>query len=282
MDRPLDHRTYSLSRSRDCEASSLWDTGAGWTRLGLCSWMGRRPGQWASLGAALQYEWQNERQILRCTPAPQRGIIQPSQTGISDLQVVSSQACSKCPPPFFFWICSIVRNVWKRLTSPLPSNNLRIFTLESVPELYLSLPSPAQLMGQWCWLLLQAPLWAGSWLGLASEKPWRRTEGKKKGEAGIFLSFSLCLGLIKSLAEAASSMAPAPHGWAHCGFQHLLGDRSSQLSNSVAFLYPSTWRVAVVSAAFISRVLYHSLLSSQPLFSRGIPIRVIKSPVCEY
>ena len=55
---------------------------------------------------------------------------------------------------------------------------------------------------------LPGSLSAGSWLVLANEKPWRETEGKKKGEAGIFLSFSLCLGLIISLVKAESSISP--------------------------------------------------------------------------
>ena len=79
--------TPQVSHSRDCGASPLWDMGAEWTWLGLCSWTSRCPGPWASLGAVPLCNWQNERQHLMLHPAPlpQPCIIQPSQPGISNL-----------------------------------------------------------------------------------------------------------------------------------------------------------------------------------------------------
>lgn len=74
-------------------------------------------------------------------------------------------------------------------------------------------------------------------------------------------------------------MAPASCGRACCGFLYLL--LPAQVTLWLFFISPAEeWPKFL--AAFISRVPYHPLLFSQPLFSLAIPIGVIKSPVCEY
>lgn len=51
-------------------ASPLWSMADEWTGLGLCSWTGRCPGQWAFPGAAPQCDQKNERNLLHHSQSP--------------------------------------------------------------------------------------------------------------------------------------------------------------------------------------------------------------------
>ena len=158
------------------------------------------------------------------------------------------------------------------------NNSLRTFTLESVPGLHLSLFPPFSCSVHGIVMMAALPgspvarLLAGSGQWGTLERNWGQEEGRSRH---ISLLFSVPW-IDYVLGESCKFHSPS----SSCiGFSIYWGTPRSRLSSSVAFLYPSSWKVAVVSTALISRVPYHPPLSSCFLFSHGLLICVIKSPV---